>query len=119
MIPAAAITHWSTGAPWSTRTQVEQDLLLSRLICEIANHPYLGEELVFRGGTCFHKLHIHPARRYSEDLDYVRSTAGGIKEYQRYPPRNRPDSRVQPALHEPSHRRQGPALPRHTVRARR
>lgn len=79
MIPAAAITHWSTGAPWPTRTQVEQDLLLSRLICEIAD-PYLGEELVFRGGTCFHKLHIHPARRYSEDLDYVRSTAGGIKE---------------------------------------
>lgn len=80
MIPAAAVTHWSTGAPWATRTQVEQDLLLSRLICEIANHPYLGQELVFRGGTCFHKLHIHPARRYSEDLDYVRSTAGGIKE---------------------------------------
>lgn len=79
MIPAAAVTHWSTGAPWPTRTQVEQDLLLSRLICEIANHSYLGEELVFRGGTCFHKLHIHPARRYSEDLDYVRSTAGGIK----------------------------------------
>ncbi len=81
MIPAAAVTQWSTGAPWPTRTQIEQDLLLSRLICEIANHPYLGEELVFRGGTCFHKLHVHPARRYSEDLDYVRSTAGGIKEF--------------------------------------
>lgn len=81
MIPAAAVTAWSVGAPWPTRTQVEQDLLLSRLICEIANHPYLGEELVFRGGTCFHKLHIHPARRYSEDLDYVRSSAGGIKEF--------------------------------------
>lgn len=54
---------------------------LSRLICEIADDPYLGPELVFRGGTCFHKLHIHPARRYSEDLDYVRSTTGGIKEF--------------------------------------
>ena len=81
MIPEAAVTHWAAGAPWPTRTQVEQDLLLSRLICEIANHAYLGNELVFRGGTCFHKLHIHPARRYSEDLDYVRSTAGGIKEF--------------------------------------
>lgn len=81
MISDAAITHWATDAPWPTRTQVEQDLLLSRLICEIANDPYLGQELVFRGGTCFHKLHIHPARRYSEDLDYVRSTAGGIKEF--------------------------------------
>jgi predicted nucleotidyltransferase component of viral defense system len=81
VIPAAAVTHWSTRAPWPTRTQIEQDLLLSRLICEIARHSYLGEELVFRGGTCFHKLHIHPARRYSEDLDYVRSTVGGIKEF--------------------------------------
>lgn len=80
MIPAAAVTAWSVMAPWPTRTQVEQDLLLSRLICEIANHPYLGEELIFRGGTCFHKLHINPARRYSEDLDYVRTSAGGIKE---------------------------------------
>ncbi len=81
MIPARAITYWSAGAPWPTRTQVEQDLLLSRIICEIANDAYLGQELVFRGGTCFHKLHIHPARRYSEDLDYVRSTGGGIKEF--------------------------------------
>lgn len=37
MIPAAYVTHWTAGAPWPTRTQVEQDLLLSRLICEIAN----------------------------------------------------------------------------------
>ncbi len=80
MIPAAHITHWQGGAPWSTRAQVEQDLLLSRLICEIAQDPYLGQELVFRGGTCFHKLHIQPARRYSEDLDYVRSSASGIAE---------------------------------------
>lgn len=81
VIPDAAVTHWAAGAPWPTRTQVEQDLLLSRLICEIANDEYLGEELVFRGGTCFHKLHIHPARRYSEDLDYVRSTSGGIRDF--------------------------------------
>lgn len=81
MIPANAITQWAVGAPWSSRTQVEQDLLLSRLICEIANDDYLGEELVFRGGTCFHKLHIRPARRYSEDLDYVRTSPGGIKEF--------------------------------------
>lgn len=81
MIPDAYITQWSTSAPWPTRTQVEQDLLLSRLICEIANHPYLGEELVFRGGTCFHKLRLQPPRRYSEDLDYVRTTGGGIKRF--------------------------------------
>lgn len=83
MIPAPAITAWSTTAPWPTRAQVEQDLLLSRLIIEIANHPYLGAELAFRGGTCLHKLHLDPPRRYSEDLDYVRSTAGGIRDITR------------------------------------
>ena len=80
MIPAPAITAWSRTAPWATRAQIEQDLLLSRLIIDIASHPYLGEELVFRGGTCLHKLHLHPARRYSEDLDYVRASPGGISE---------------------------------------
>lgn len=78
MIPAPAVTAWSTLAPWVTRAQVEQDLLLSRLIIEIATDPYLGKELVFRGGTCLHKPHLQPARRYSEDLDYVRSTGTGI-----------------------------------------
>jgi predicted nucleotidyltransferase component of viral defense system len=80
VIKSPAITAWAQQAPWSTRAQVEQDLILSRLIVEIANHPYLGRELVFRGGTCLHKLHLNPPRRYSEDLDYVRSTATGIKE---------------------------------------
>lgn len=79
MIPETAITAWSIGAPWPTRAQVEQDLLLSRLIVELAADPYLGQELSFRGGTCLHKLHLPVARRYSEDLDYVRSTAGGIR----------------------------------------
>ena len=53
----------------TTCAQVEQDLLLSRLIIEVANHPYLGGELVFRGGTCLHKLHLDTPRRYSEDRD--------------------------------------------------
>lgn len=65
--------------PWPTVEQVEHDLLLSRLIVDIANHDYLGDELVFRGGTCLHKLHAPEPLRYSEDLDYVRSTRGGIR----------------------------------------
>ncbi len=59
--------------------QVEQDLLLSRLIIEIANDGYLENELVFRGGTCLHKLRVSPPLRYSEDLDYVRRTDGGMR----------------------------------------
>jgi predicted nucleotidyltransferase component of viral defense system len=73
VIPAASITAWARNAPWPTPDQIEQDLLLSRLICEIAAHPNLGDELVFRGGTCLHKLHLPQSLRYSEDLDYVRA----------------------------------------------
>lgn len=78
MIPATAITAWSAQRPWPTPEQVEQDLLLSRAICAIASDEYLGEELVFRGGTALHKLHLEQPFRYSEDLDYVRRTGGGI-----------------------------------------
>ncbi len=78
MIPRAVITAWGRTLPWPTVEQIEQDLLLSRLIVEIANDDYLGDELVFRGGTCLHKLHAPEPLRYSEDLDYVRSTGGGI-----------------------------------------
>jgi len=78
MIPAAHVIAWSVDHPWPDQAQVEQDLLLSRAICAIAAHPYLGSELVFRGGTAFHKLHLPRPLRYSEDLDYVRTTATGI-----------------------------------------
>ena len=78
MIPAAHITNRAQQAPWATPDQVEQDLVLSRLIVVIASHPLLGDELVFRGGTCLHKLHLPVALRYSEDLDYVRVTSGPI-----------------------------------------
>lgn len=78
MIPNLAIADWANTVPWPNRDQLEQDLTLARLIIEIANDPYLGDELVFRGGTCLHKLHLNPGLRYSEDLDYVRRTAGGI-----------------------------------------
>jgi len=78
VIPQAFIVEWSGKVGWPTPEQVEQDLILSRLILEIANDPYLGEELIFRGGTCLHKIHLSHAFRYSEDLDYVRRTADGI-----------------------------------------
>jgi hypothetical protein len=48
VIPQANIVEWSNGVPWPTIEQVEQDLLLSRLIIEIAEDPYLGKELAFR-----------------------------------------------------------------------
>lgn len=78
MIPVNTVTAWSTDHPWPTPEQVEQDLLLSQAICAIANDDYLGQELVFRGGTALHKLHLNRPFRYSDDLDYVRTSASGI-----------------------------------------
>ncbi|MCL2424653.1 MAG: nucleotidyl transferase AbiEii/AbiGii toxin family protein [Micrococcales bacterium] len=78
MIPRRHLAAWALTHPWPSPAQIEQDLLLTRAICEIANHPLLGEELMFRGGTAMHKLHLPEPLRYSEDLDYVRRTAGAI-----------------------------------------
>lgn len=48
--------------------------------CWDFSNPFLASELAFRGGTALHKLFFHPAARYSEDIDLVRTTHGGIKE---------------------------------------
>jgi predicted nucleotidyltransferase component of viral defense system len=74
VIPQAYITEWSTQAPWPAEIQIEQDLILSRLIVEIASDELLARELAFRGGTCLHKLHLPGPARYSEDLDYTRTS---------------------------------------------
>jgi predicted nucleotidyltransferase component of viral defense system len=81
VIPAAFITEWRARVPWPESYQVEQDLILSRLMVEIAGNDLLGGELVMRGGTCLHKLHLPRPYRYSEDLDYVRRTTGPIGPY--------------------------------------
>lgn len=78
MIRKNDIVQWGVEHPWQNENQVEQDLLLSRAMIEIANDPLLGRELVLRGGTAFHKLYLPQPYRYSEDLDFVRTTAGGI-----------------------------------------
>lgn len=78
MIPRKDIAAWTDDHPWPDFGQVEQDLLLAQGMCEIAADPLLSGELVIRGGTAFHKLFLPRPYRYSEDLDYVRTTAGGI-----------------------------------------
>ena len=78
MIPRADVTAWGANAAWPNREQIEQDLLLSRILVEVYNDAFLSEQLMFRGGTCLHKLYLPTARRYSEDLDFVRTEAGPI-----------------------------------------
>jgi hypothetical protein len=51
MIPRASIISWSATAPWPSEDQVEQDLIVSRLLVEIAADPQLSEALAFRGPT--------------------------------------------------------------------
>jgi hypothetical protein len=79
MIPQAALDAWAHHVPWPDPLDLEQDLILSRLIVDIANHPLLGPALAFRGGTSIHKLHLPRPWRYSNDLDYVRTTTGPAK----------------------------------------
>jgi len=78
MIPTAHLDAWRQQAPWPNEVDIEQDLVLSRLIVEIAGDPLLGQELAFRGGTCLYKVHLREAVRYSNDLDYTRTTSGPI-----------------------------------------
>ena len=78
MIPRDAIVEWGFEHPWPEFDQIEQDILLSKAMIEISNDEVLGEELALRGGTAFHKLFMPKPYRYSEDLDYVRTTEGGI-----------------------------------------
>lgn len=78
MIPNPSITAWATTRPWPSRPAIEQDLLLARTVVAIYEHPYLRNELAFRGGTCLHQVHLPKPRRYSEDLDFVRRTRTGV-----------------------------------------
>ena len=63
MIPKAYITEWHNKVPWQFDYQVEQDLIIERVIIEIFSDNFLREKLAFRGGTALHKLHLeHPVR---------------------------------------------------------
>lgn len=79
MIPRASITAWRKAAPWPDNTQVEQDLVLSRVIVELFRRPAFADGAVFRGGTALHKLFFDPPSRYSEDIDLVQRKAGLIR----------------------------------------
>lgn len=65
------LTAWQSHAPWPKRSQIEQDLRLSRGVAAIFADPVLSEYLAMRGGTVLHKGHLAPAARYSEDIDLV------------------------------------------------
>ena len=65
------LVAWQQSHPWGEDVQVEQDLLLSRMLVAIYQDGDLCNDVVFRGGTALHKLHLPQAMRYSEDIDLV------------------------------------------------
>jgi predicted nucleotidyltransferase component of viral defense system len=78
LISASYIQEWSTKAPWPTSQQVEQDLIISRALCDLFNAPALAGKIAFRGGTAIHKLLFKQPLRYSEDIDLVQTQAEQI-----------------------------------------
>jgi predicted nucleotidyltransferase component of viral defense system len=87
LIPASYIQEWSTKAPWPTSQLVEQDLIISRALCDLFNVPALAGKIAFRGGAAIHKLLFKQPLRYSEDIDLVQTqteqigaTASAIRE---------------------------------------
>jgi len=71
MIQQTHLTAWQSCAPWPKRSQIEQDLRLSRGVAAIFADSVLADHLAMRGGTVLHKAHLAPAARYSEDIDLV------------------------------------------------
>lgn len=78
MIPERDILDWGKVVPWTDRRQMEQDLVISRVLVELFSDPFLNEQLRFRGGTALNKLHFPMPFRYSEDIDLVRTVHGPI-----------------------------------------
>ena len=78
MIPNAYIQAWSATAPWPDPRQVEQDLIISRALCDLFKSPELTNKIAFRGGTAINKLIFKKPLRYSEDIDLVQTRAEPI-----------------------------------------
>jgi hypothetical protein len=56
LIPLAFIQAWTHHAPWPDARQVEQDLIISRALCDLFTSPALKDKIAFRGGTAINKL---------------------------------------------------------------
>jgi predicted nucleotidyltransferase component of viral defense system len=78
LIPQAHIQAWRTNAPWPNASQVEQDLIICRALCDLFTSPALAGKVAFRGGTAIHKLLFKQPLRYSEDIDLVQTQAEPI-----------------------------------------
>jgi len=60
---------------------VELDYALGWALRGLADHPYLADRLVFKGGTCLRKCYF-PEYRFSEDLDFTATRWFGWEEFE-------------------------------------
>jgi predicted nucleotidyltransferase component of viral defense system len=80
MVPRRYIDEWKRFAMWQEDAQVEQDLVIEKILLELFNDSFIQQRLAFRGGTALHKLYLKPQVRYSEDIDLVQIKAEPIKD---------------------------------------
>lgn len=80
MIPISFLHEWTAHAPWPDLRQVEQDLIISRALCDLFSSERLAGKIAFRGGTAIHKLLFERPLRYSEDIDLVQTRSEPIGE---------------------------------------
>ena len=78
VILRGSIIEWSESVPWNNMHQVEQDLIIGRVLVEIYSDEFLAKRLAFRGGTAIHRLFLTQQARYSEDIDLVQIIAEPI-----------------------------------------
>lgn len=71
MISENSIQEWKAKAPWPQSSQIEQDLIVSRVLCELFSEKLIQSSLAFRGGTSLQKIFLKNPSRYSEDIDLV------------------------------------------------
>jgi predicted nucleotidyltransferase component of viral defense system len=62
MIPLSYLQAWRSSAPWPDLRQVEQDLIISKALCDLFNDSLLQNKIAFRGGTAINKLLFHQIR---------------------------------------------------------
>lgn len=97
MIPQVSLNEWRERVGWADLGDVEQDLIISRILIEIFSDQSISEKILFRGGTALNKLFMDTPSRYSEDIDLVHSVdepIGGLMDKIR--------KRVDPILGKPT-----------------
>ena len=79
-----------------TEEVIEKDYLLGWLLWGIGADPVLGDQWIFKGGTCLKKCYIE-TYRFSEDLDFTVLPAGPYRPEQIEPLLGRVLARVHEA----------------------